>query len=106
MRPDRRAAAADPAPAVTDLHAGLPELSPRLVAAAEEGRWLDAFLYGAGMLQIAEDRLQGTARPAARPRDPPGGGPPGPAPPAAVRTPRAPSEWPRRAGRSPRPRRV
>ncbi|MGW1490318.1 HAD family hydrolase [Streptomyces sp. NPDC002402] len=48
-------------PAVPDLHATVPELHSRLRAAADRGDVLDAFLCAAGIVQVGQDYLQGTA---------------------------------------------
>ncbi len=44
----------------TDPHATVAELAGQLAGAARAGNPLDAFLYAAGMVQAAEDRLAGT----------------------------------------------
>ncbi len=44
----------------TDPHATVAELADCLAGAARDGEALDAFLYAAGMLQAAEDRLAGS----------------------------------------------
>ncbi|MGW4804585.1 HAD hydrolase family protein [Kitasatospora sp. NPDC004272] len=47
-------------PPVADPHATVAELAGLLAGAARDGDPLDAFLYAAGMLQAAEDRLAGS----------------------------------------------
>ncbi|TQK50820.1 hydroxymethylpyrimidine pyrophosphatase-like HAD family hydrolase [Streptomyces sp. SLBN-118] len=50
-----------PWPTVPDLHANVPELHSRLRAAADRGDMLDAFLCAAGIVQVGQDYLHGTA---------------------------------------------
>ncbi|MFB7947552.1 HAD family hydrolase [Kitasatospora phosalacinea] len=47
-------------PLAADPHATVAELAGCLAGAARDGEALDAFLYAAGMLQAAEDRLAGS----------------------------------------------
>ncbi|WP_133260105.1 HAD hydrolase family protein [Streptacidiphilus pinicola] len=49
-----------------DLHANVDELIARLLTAADGGQWLDAYLLAAGIVQVVEDRLQGTSWPVRR----------------------------------------
>ncbi|MFJ9459658.1 HAD family hydrolase [Kitasatospora sp. NPDC101447] len=58
---DAQTAAADGARAPVDLHLAVPELTDRLLGRAAGGQWLDAFLLSAGLVQVVEDVLQGTA---------------------------------------------
>ena len=44
-----------------DMYATVPELLSRLLLAADEADWLDAFLLAAGACQVVEDLLQGTS---------------------------------------------
>ncbi|MFJ5880443.1 HAD hydrolase family protein [Kitasatospora cineracea] len=53
-------AVAVPVAGPTDPHATVAELAGQLAGAARAGDPLDAFLYAAGMVQAAEDRLAGT----------------------------------------------
>jgi hydroxymethylpyrimidine pyrophosphatase-like HAD family hydrolase len=53
-------------PNEAELHADVHELMGRLLPAARDGRWLDAFLLAAGAVQVVEDRLQGASWPPRR----------------------------------------
>ncbi|MEY9967920.1 hydroxymethylpyrimidine pyrophosphatase-like HAD family hydrolase [Streptacidiphilus sp. MAP12-16] len=53
-------------PVPADLHADVDELMARLLAAADGGQWLDAFLLAAGIVQVVDDLLQGTSWPPRR----------------------------------------
>jgi hydroxymethylpyrimidine pyrophosphatase-like HAD family hydrolase len=50
-----------PRPAVPDLHTDVTELHCRLLDAAQRGDPLDAYLYAAGIVQVCEDHISGTA---------------------------------------------
>ncbi|WP_344441736.1 hypothetical protein, partial [Kitasatospora nipponensis] len=63
---------AGPAPTVLDPLQDVRQLTGRLLAEAERGDWLDAFLLAAGALQVVEHRLQGADRRRPRPAGPAG----------------------------------
>ncbi|MEU8919814.1 hypothetical protein AB0D10_02615 [Kitasatospora sp. NPDC048545] len=58
---DAQTAAADGERSPVDLHLAVPELTDRLLGRAAGGQWLDAFLLSAGLVQVVEDVLEGTA---------------------------------------------
>ncbi|MEU9040145.1 MULTISPECIES: hypothetical protein [unclassified Kitasatospora] len=58
---DAQTAAGDGARAPVDLHLTVPELTDRLLGCAADGQWPDAFLVSAGLVQVVEDVLEGTA---------------------------------------------